>query len=660
MRHILLLLLCCLSQHYLFSQAPSFLDSLERELKLHPQEDSIKLSILDNLGFAYHEENPKRGIQFSEEQLLLSKKQNNLSAQAAALSNIGINQWAQGLYTQALESYTQSKKIYENLGKMRQTANINSRIATVYFSTSDYSKALDIYFTNLAQFEKSKDSTLIAACYGNIALCFSHLSKFEKAINYYKKAIKVNSALNQLKGLADNYTNLGNMYDNSLKSDSAIIYYNIALQISRKNEYNRNVASNLANMGIAFTTLRQYSNGYHSLKKALPFYRQSNSLGNIAVIQLALADIFLQAPDSFFKNNSIKYSERTALTKGWLDSSLLFYRSGNNAAGQAEVMEKISLYYEQEHNYEKALAAYKIFKQLQDTVLNDEKNQQVESLEMKYNFSKREDSIRTENEQIALATSAEIRRQSTYNKTLFWSGFGTLAALLIIFLLYKRRRDAEERQQNAEFRTEVAETEMKALRTQINPHFIFNSLNSIGDFISKNNIDEADRYLTKFAKLMRLVLENSEKREVLLVDDLQALEWYIQLEMLRLKDKFDYRISIDEDIDAENTLVPPLIFQPIVENSIWHGIARKEGKGEIIIQIRKISEKIICCMIEDNGIGRSTIHSDKQGKSSLGMKITQARIDILKKTYKLEAKLTLEDLTPGVKVSIELPYLKST
>ncbi len=152
--------------------------------------------------------------------------------------------------------------------------------------------------------------------------------------------------------------------------------------------------------------------------------------------------------------------------------------------------------------------------------------------------------------------------------------------ILISFLLfysYKRRRDAKARQKEAELKAEIADTEMKVMRLQMNPHFIFNSLNSISDYIRKNNSEEADDYLSKFAKVMRMTLENSEQQAIPLEEDMKALELYMQLEAKRLNNKFTYEIKVADDIDKENTLVPPMIFQPFVENSIWHGIAQKGG-----------------------------------------------------------------------------------
>jgi LytS/YehU family sensor histidine kinase len=186
----------------------------------------------------------------------------------------------------------------------------------------------------------------------------------------------------------------------------------------------------------------------------------------------------------------------------------------------------------------------------------------------------------------------------------------------------------------------------------MNPHFIFNSLNSISDYVQKHDIKAADNYLSKFAKVMRLTLEHSEQKAVTLEEDLKALELYMQLESARLNNKFTYEIKVDENIDRANTLVPPMILQPFVENSIWHGISKIDGAGKILIEIKK-DEEMINCIVEDNGAG---IQSNQLiDKKSLGMKITKARIDIMNKIKKSKAAIDLFNKEEGVRVEVKLP-----
>jgi LytS/YehU family sensor histidine kinase len=181
----------------------------------------------------------------------------------------------------------------------------------------------------------------------------------------------------------------------------------------------------------------------------------------------------------------------------------------------------------------------------------------------------------------------------------------------------------------AALKEKLAEMEMKALRAQMSPHFIFNSLNSINRYIVKSDPETASSYLTKFSKLMRLILENSNHKIITLEQELSALKLYIELEALRFNHKFRYVLHIDENVDASSIGVPPMIVQPFVENAIWHGLLQKEDTGELSIDVRR-NDDVIQFMIEDNGIGRKKAQELKSKSISLeksfGLKITTDRL----------------------------------
>ena len=208
--------------------------------------------------------------------------------------------------------------------------------------------------------------------------------------------------------------------------------------------------------------------------------------------------------------------------------------------------------------------------------------------------------------------------------------------------------------------------EMKALRSQMNPHFVFNALQSIQTFLISNKSEDANHFLLKFSKLMRAVLENSLHSEVPLKDDMQALELYMQLESIRLKDPFTYSIIIDDDVDPDTDALPPLILQPFVENAIWHGLQYKKGPGHISIHISK-ENNVLKAIVEDNGIGRS-MHSrvsrpNLLKKESLGMKLTEERLKVLNSVKKTSARFkiidlfTTENVPSGTKVELSLPLV---
>ena len=258
-------------------------------------------------------------------------------------------------------------------------------------------------------------------------------------------------------------------------------------------------------------------------------------------------------------------------------------------------------------------------------------------------------------------------------KPFFWQAtwfkiFVILLILVMFYLVYqiKIRQIKREEKIKTEFQHKIAEVEMQALRAQMNPHFIFNSLNSINNFILKNESELASDFLTKFSRLVRQVLSNSRNKLVSLEDEFAALKLYIELEQLRFNHKFSYRVDIDHYLDVNLVLIPPLLIQPYVENAIWHGLMNKESEGHISIRAYQDNEKLFFEILDD-GIGRKKAAEYKSrfgiAKKSLGMDITSDRIAILNKMFKMEASFEILDLydcnqqASGTKVLISIPVI---
>ena len=252
----------------------------------------------------------------------------------------------------------------------------------------------------------------------------------------------------------------------------------------------------------------------------------------------------------------------------------------------------------------------------------------------------------------------------------FWATmwFKTIVALvlagsvLLFFRLRENRIKKEQARQTA-INKQIAEIRMIALRGQMNPHFIFNSLNSIQHFITTRDKEEALNYLSKFSKLIRKILENSRENTVSISNELQLLELYIQLEQLRFSNKFDYHIAIDERVDTENTEIPPLLIQPYIENAILHGLVNKNGKGDLWFSLER-NNGLLICKIEDNGIGRARAQEIEQGKvsrhKSLGIKVTEERISGLFELLDYKMEVVTEDLFEIKQTSEEKPQPSGT
>ncbi len=254
----------------------------------------------------------------------------------------------------------------------------------------------------------------------------------------------------------------------------------------------------------------------------------------------------------------------------------------------------------------------------------------------------------------------------------FWKQWWVITACIILFLLiiiiivqFRINRIRYKEKLKTIYNKRISETEMKALRAQMNPHFIFNSLNSINKYILKSDHANASRYLTRFAKLIRLILDNSNSKEVTLSNELEALRLYIEMEALRFTNKFSWEIRVDENVSADTLQVPPMIIQPYVENAIWHGLLHKDSDGSLLVSVRKPDEHMLQCIIEDNGIGRNKAKELKSksatANKSLGMKLTEERIHMLNQYASLNASIQIIDLenergeAKGTRVIITIP-----
>ncbi|RPD38627.1 ligand-binding sensor domain-containing protein [Chitinophaga barathri] len=256
----------------------------------------------------------------------------------------------------------------------------------------------------------------------------------------------------------------------------------------------------------------------------------------------------------------------------------------------------------------------------------------------------------------------------------FWQTwwFRLLFVLVILSLVYGYfrvrmylvRKEAKSR---AAFREELAQLEMKALRAQMNPHFIFNALNSIQTFMMKNETEQALAYLSRFARLIRNVLDHSQLNSISITRETDMLENYLELERLRLSERFDYRIMVDPKLEKDFLEIPAMVIQPFVENAIWHGLQHKNERGLLTIEFIRRGDQILC-IIEDNGIGRDAATTLKQQSHpthiSRGVQITKDRLQIYNSRFNMDASFDIEDLketngnASGTRVNLWFPLLE--
>ena len=305
---------------------------------------------------------------------------------------------------------------------------------------------------------------------------------------------------------------------------------------------------------------------------------------------------------------------------------------------------------------------------MKDSIITD----QVKGKLVAYSYEQRIELINKEKE----IQQIQLQKESLLKKFLIT---GIIAIVILSFIIgsvimLKRKNEKNRRElleselqiQQLESKKQLAELEMQALRAQMNPHFIFNSLNSINRFILQSNKALASEYLTKFSRLVRLILQNSEAALIPLESELESLQLYLELEAVRFDHQFDYKITIDKELDFSIIKLPPLIIQPYVENAIWHGLMHKEEKGHLAVELFE-QDDMLFCKITDDGIGRKKA-SELKSKSasshkSMGMRITADRIAILQQKKQFDTNIKITDLVlpdgsaGGTEVLLKIPVL---
>jgi tetratricopeptide (TPR) repeat protein len=327
----------------------------------------------------------------------------------------------------------------------------------------------------------------------------------------------------------------------------------------------------------------------------------------------------------------------------------------NNPKEQAHAYLSLAGLYEKNGRKNQALSTYKKYSQ---AVAKTEELNQTRLTEKSELIQKQKDIEELSKDVSIGQREATIQQQTVFRQQLVI--YGLLIIILIIgvaaYFIYRSAQESKIANQMLA---------LKSLRSQMNPHFIFNALNSVNHFIAQQDERTANKFLSEFSQLMRLVLENSQEDFIPLSKEQEILSLYLKLEHYRFRDKFDYEITVDESISIDSIEVPPMLIQPYIENAVWHGLRYKETKGKLSLNIFQ-ENNFLVVEVADDGIGRKRsgeLKTENQRKhNSTGLKNIQDRLLIINKVYKANYKVAIDDLTEntGTRVRIYLPMSNRT
>ena len=593
------------------------------------------------------QEAPKRAFDYIQNAIELALILDNKRGEAYCYNTLGALNYSISRYDASIKSYEKALTLFNGLENEKGYYNSIKYIGAAYEGDAKLKKAESFYkkFQVLAIENKNKDDEIYAI--NALGRLYYQQENYTQSKVAYDTILVLEQTRNNPKGIIDATNNLVDVYEAIDDSSGAFQMYNQSLQLANDIGDEDRVNSYYSNSNKFYGKRGNTKQQIQVQQEAIEF---NSSKGN----KKALTDNY-----NSIAALSLKEEKPQEAIK-YLKQNIVLMDELGTLESKEEALGLITEAYEQIGDYESALKSYqKLVKiqeantkeknkhiQLASTLSNelDEKDKRIELLQSNIQLSK-DNMFLLENKK-----GEELKKQRIIIYALAGGFFVLLLAALLIIRSNRAKRKAN------------AMLELKSLRTQMNPHFIFNSLNSVNSFISKNDDRSANKYLSQFSRLMRMVLENSKYDFVSLDSEIEILKLYLELEHLRFKDKFDYDFTIEDDIKKDEIEIPPMLIQPFIENSVWHGLRYLEEKGKLLVSVQKQKGKLLWT-IEDNGIGREKsaelkTKNQQIGKST-GMKNIDNRLRILNKMNNTNMEFRVMDLnngTTGTKVEISIPY----
>lgn len=581
----------------------------------------------------------------------------------------------------------QSISILGSLGQKKELARSLSKLGEIYQYHKQLDLAIDNYEDALAANQTIKTSLLLAKAY-NLT------SKFDKTILLLNPLLNLKTMVPYQK--VSLYELLGDAKMNGNDIPMALEYYAKGLLVADKNQItpkmidlNSKIADAYSRDNKIIEAEAYYGNSLEMATRSAPkraliekekvadFYNNKSrfneeitmrkkSLQDIeklgmpkaGISKLDQADTITSQRINYKIANAYIAQDKYSEAIPFLKKSIVEAGSEDDIVVQKDATRKLSEVYKVSGDYTKALDTYQSYVSLVDTLYARKEqeisranrfNRDIATAQSRLVGLENERELSQSKYDLALTEQQLVEESYKRQQWIIYSlVFGLLLTVLAAFFFYRSN------QQQKLANNLLA---LKSLRSQMNPHFIFNALNSVNNFISKNDERSANRYLSDFSTLMRSVLENSEEDFIPLEKELEQLELYIKLEHARFGDKFDFQMAIEDNVPISNYKIPPMLLQPYIENAIWHGLRYRDSKGLLFVSVRNHSDSSIVIEIADNGIGRkksASIKTQNQKKQkSKGMGIIQKRVAILNDMYsdKVAIKISdLEDDGSGTKV----------
>jgi tetratricopeptide (TPR) repeat protein len=592
-----------------------------------------------------------------------------------------------GMFDEAIAKVKSCIDGLDSLGIVQPLDYPLYNIHFIYFLAGKQLDMFQYYSDKIVYYKRYGPIENTASCFHGLGRYYSSLADYDKAIGYFTRALEVYSSFDPL-GVSNERLIIGSTYLEWGNLDKAEEYQKSALKdLIRMNEVSN--SSGYDALGDIYFKKQDYKQAlyyYFQGKQCYiaPYFRASN-LVRIAAVHLQLGSndsalYYLESAESI----SQKEGSGIYFANNFLDIDYYLYKYYTATGNGKRALQHLETALHQAQSYRNIPLVLKYTNELHSFLLK--KGDSLQALRYLVQYHAIQDSINTMNTKARIATFEieqqqqekeneieQLKVQKTTQRNYYL--FAGILLIMIVFgvisrIIYKRKRDKELL--TTDFKKQLAQAETTALRAQMNPHFIFNSLNSINSFVMDQKHEVASDYLIKFSKLIRLILDNSRSETISLEKELETLKLYVILEAARFDNRFKCVYNIAEDVDTNSIKIPPMLLQPFVENAIWHGLMQKEGEGTITVEISMSneqltinSEQLLKITISDDGIGRekaAELKSKSATHKSHGLKVTSQRIEMMNKLNSTGAQVHIVDLKDddgkamGTRVELIIPF----
>lgn len=568
-------------------------------------------------------------------------------------ANMARSQCNLGYYFSNMDRSQEARQYYHNAMDLIQHSTeksligeVNEGLGNLEYRTGNYDQAVTHTLVARKMFKELGWTKRIAGNDILLGLALQTMGRTKAAREHFWEAHRLADSMGLNQNAAIALSNLADVYAEEGDCNLAITTYRKALATDAKGPHDPNIFSKHLGMSRCFRTLGMSDSAEVHLQIAFQSARQlgkAHELGNG----------FLELAESALENHQFQ----VAITH--LDSAQKWFSVDLQPKGLFESWGLRSRTLEAMGDYVGALQAQRTASQWQDSIFTTIATEQLLSLEAKYWGDKKEHSLELARQNAVMQEIEAERAREESDKLAAQRNLLISAILLILvfggMLFYLNLKRRENKHQSR-----IAELRMTALRAQMNPHFIFNALGSVQLLINTQDVRRANLYLSKFARLLRMILENSSKKEIPLEDEMESLALYVELEALRFK--FQYRFEVDEHIQTSEVYLPSMLIQPMVENAVKHGLSAKKENGLLEIELKRVENELVCT-VRDNGVGRQQAAStgkEPENRVSMGTQITEERLAQL--LPKKKNRLVITDLTDekgnatGTQVELFLPY----